>query len=81
MNSITDPHGSLDFEDGANNSREISKEKFSLDMSAIENASKMQPSNQRGRPTDVSAIKEMSHFGGSLQSQSIYSTEQPADRQ
>ena len=51
-------------------SREISKEKLSLDMSGIDPS----PSKiQTHRSKEADPIKEMSHFGGSLQSASLYS--------
>jgi len=63
---------SVDFEDQVNHSREISKDKFSLDVSAIDSVSKMQHGQNKSKEQDM-AIKEMSHFGGSMQNQSIYS--------
>ena len=81
MHSITDHvlHTSTDLGgDNRANSREISKEKLSLDVSAIESASKMNQHNlntsNRSRHENDIAIKEMSHFGGSLASQSLYSS-------
>ena len=52
MNSVTN-EPSVDFDDPNLQSRDISKEKFSLDVSAI-HANQNDP-----------AIKELSHFGGS----------------
>ena len=54
------------------NSPDISKEKFSLDMSAIDSPGK-QTNNNKSRNDQDNAIKEMSHFGNSMQSASIYS--------
>ncbi len=74
-------HASTDFDaDQYNNSRDLSKEKFSVDVSAIEGTpSKMQQNTTyntlRSRHENDAAIKEMSHFGGSLASHSIYSTQ------
>lgn len=66
-------------------SRELSKEKFSLDESVINGSpSQMQATQiaatQRSRLDQDLAIKEMSHFGGS-QNQSIYSAVPPAVEQ
>ena len=58
---------SVDFD--VDNSRELSKEKFSVDVSAIESASKMnQGAANRSKYEQENAIKEMSHFGGSVAS-------------
>ena len=45
-------------------SRQISKEKLSLDMSGIDPSPSKQQTTQRSR--EVENIKEMSHFGGSV---------------
>lgn len=45
-------------------SRQISKEKLSLDMSGIDPSPSKQQTTQRSR--EVENIKEMSHFGGSI---------------
>ena len=45
-------------------SRQISKEKLSLDMSGIDPSPSKQQTTQRSR--EVENIKEMRHFGGSI---------------
>ena len=75
---------SIDFGDTAAQQHEennISKEKFSADISMIESPQKAQTGANRSKHENEMTIKEMSRFGGSLASASIYSNPgQPASK-